>query len=98
MSHLLIGVVAVALVMALVLAGLFFSGGALAGAEGQGYRSYLKDIPFQLWVAIAAIACAVVLTMFSIYYFGEALAKASEKAAIQSCEGTAKSCSQSYKF
>ncbi len=84
MIHLLIAILATALVIFLTLIALFYAG--LTPTDVKGVR--LREIPFQLWVAITAILLFMLLVSVGAYYVGPAFERANEHDRLIQCQKT----------
>jgi uncharacterized membrane protein len=76
----IVAVVALAVVMMLTLVVVQYSGAFTRSADTNKVK--LREIPFQLWVALASVVSVVVLSGAGLYFGIEAYQRISEQTAV----------------
>jgi uncharacterized membrane protein len=84
----IVAVVALAVVMMLTLAAVQYSGAFTRNADTNKVK--LREIPFQLWVALASVVCVVVLSGAGLYFGVEAYQRISEQTTVHSSAASGK--------
>lgn len=74
--------------MMLTLAAVQYSGAFTRNADTNKVK--LREIPFQLWVALASVVCVVVLSGAGLYFGVEAYQRISEQTTVHSSAASGK--------